>query len=72
MLPDWVSLCEPRGRVSAFLTRAVGAGMAQVQEVAPTYRASVLQLFSGTNKHLQNTVYTGGWCRHPNTMPEPA
>lgn len=46
MLPDWVSLCEPCGCVSAFLAPAVGAGMAQVREIAPTRRACVLQLFS--------------------------
>lgn len=44
MLPDWVSSYVPCGHVSAFLDHAVGAGMAQVREVAPTH--SVLQLFS--------------------------
>lgn len=30
MVPGCASLCEPCGHVSAFLARAVGAGMAQV------------------------------------------
>jgi len=32
--------------------------VAQVREVAPAPRANVLQLFSGTNEPLQNTVYS--------------